>query len=175
MNNLPIPKHLKEILKPFANSNEYEVNGKIVCDCSSEDFNIKLVGNDLKFEIEKVIKVDEIDNNFYLIVFVKCNKCSKEHLIFEKDFHGWNGFVCDINSNNIERPKTKNWNCKNCNNTKHSMNLFIKSEGQDDFIEEAGNDFDRNDWTEGFSWITINLKCNSCNEINNEWISYETM
>lgn len=175
MNNYPVPKHLKEILKPIGDNNEFEVTGKIVCDCGSEEFKIKLVGDDSEYETNKVIRLAEIDDNYYLIVSVKCNNCNKEHLIFDNDFHGWNGFVCGENSKSIAKPETKNWTCKNCYGTNHSMTLLIHSQGQDDFKEEAGDEFDKNDWAEGFSWITIKLACNSCNEKNEEWISYETM
>ena len=88
MKNLPIPKHLQSILQPFDNSNENEVTGKIICSCGSEKFKIKIVGNDLFFETEKVIKVQEIEEHFYLIVHIECNNCSKNHLIFDNDFHG---------------------------------------------------------------------------------------
>lgn len=175
MENLPIPKHLESILQPFDNSNENEVTGKITCSCGSERFKIKIVGDDSFFDIEKVIKVQEILEHFYLIVYVECIKCSKNHLIFDKDFHGWNGFICEIASKHLKRPKLKDWNCPKCKNSNHSVSLTIQSEGKDDFKEEAGDEFDKDDWVEAFSWITINLSCKSCNEINEEWISNETM
>ena len=173
---LPLPKHLKNILSPIGNSNnEFELNGKIVCDCGSENFTIKIVGDDSDYKKDDVIKVIEIDGNFFLIVKVKCNNCNKEHLIFDNDYHGWNGFVCGGDSKNLPRPDTKNWNCNKCKNTNHSMVVAIESQGQEDFIEEGEEEFDKEDWVEAFSWITIKVICNSCGEVNNEWISYETM
>jgi hypothetical protein len=173
---LPIPKHLIPVLKPIGDANnEFKVTGKIVCNCGSENFAIEFVGDDSEYEKDKVIKTAEIDGNYYLIVKVKCNRCSKEFLIFDKDFHGWNGFVCGGDTKGLTRPEAKNWHCNKCFQTNHSMTVEIQSEGQKDFIEEAGEEFEKDDWVEGFGWITIKIECKSCKEINDDWISYETM
>lgn len=173
---LPIPKHLKSILKPIGDkNNEFEITGKIVCDCGSENFTIELVGDSSDYEKNNVIKVVEIEENYFLIIKVKCNSCNKEHLIFDNDYHGWNGFVCGGDSREYPRPESKVWHCNKCENSDFSMNVHIHSQGQDDFIEELEDEFDKEDWIEGFDWITIKTACNMCGETNDEWISYETM
>ena len=178
---LPLPRHLKYILRPTGDSNnEFELIGKIVCDCGSENFKIKIVGDSSSYASEKVIKVIEFDDNFYLIIKVECNNCNKEYLIFDNLLHGYNGFVCNglivgKDSKSIPRPDAKDWCCDKCGKTNHSMTVKIHSTGQNEFIENAGEEFDKNDWTETFDWITIKTECKSCNETNEEWISYETM
>ncbi|MDR2967962.1 MAG: hypothetical protein LBU74_08470 [Methanobacteriaceae archaeon] len=172
---IPLPKHLKDILIPIGDSNtEFQLIGKIVCRCGSEEFTIEFVGDDSNYQKDDVIKVAEIDENYFLIIKVKCNSCNKENLIFDNDYHGWNGFVCEGDSRKLGRPETEDWQCNKCQNTNHSMIVEIASNGQDDFIEETEGELDREDWTEAFSWITIQVICNSCGETNNEWISYET-
>ena len=171
---LPIPKHLKNILKPIGKgNNEFEVTGKIVCDCGSEKFTIAIVAD----EIDNVIKTIEIDDSFFLIVKAKCNDCSKEHLIFDNTYHGYDGFVCGLGgSKNLPRPDTKNWACNKCQKTNHSLIVMINSQGKKDFVEVCENGkFNIEDWVEAFGWITIKVICNSCGEVNDEWISYETM
>jgi len=173
---LPIPKHLGNILRPMGDSNnEFEVTGRIICDCGSGSFMIKLVGNSSDYHKDNVIKVTEIDGNYFLIIKVKCNMCNKEYVIFDDDYHGWNGFVCGGDSREFARPDAKDWKCNKCGKTDHSMIVKIHSQGQEDFIEEGGDEFDVKDWVEGFDWITIKVVCNSCGESNDEWISYETM
>ena len=173
---IPLPKRLKNILIPIGNSNnEFQLTGKIVCGCGGEEFTIEFVGDDSDYQKYNVIKVAKINENYFLIIKVKCNTCNKEHLIFDMDFHGWNGFVCEESSKNLKRPDTQDWHCNKCQNTNHSMILIIESHGQDDFIEETEGELDSKDWAEAFSWITIKVICNSCGETNNEWISYETM
>ena len=173
---LPIPKHLIEILKPIGNKNtEFEVKGNIACDCSGESFTINLVGNGSNYKKKKVIEVLEIDGNYFLVVSAKCNSCGKEHLIFDMDKHGWDGFVCGgAFSNQLSKPKAQVWPCNKCEKSDHLITVTILSKGQADFIEE-GEGLDKNDWAEAFSWIIIKTVCNSCKESNNEWISYETM
>jgi hypothetical protein len=175
-NHFPIPKHLNSIFKPIGDTNtEFAVIGKIVCDCGNDNFNISFVGDDRDYDIDKVIKVKNVYGNDFLIVKVKCINCNKEHLIFDDDFHGWNGFICGDDSKNLERPKSKIWACNKCRNINHSLAVTINSQGQEDFLEGAGKEFDKNDWLEAFEWITINVECKNCGERNEEWISYETM
>jgi ribosomal protein S27E len=133
---LPIPKHLESILKPIGESNnEFEVTGKIVCDCGSENFTIGIVGDDADYQKDNVIKVAEVGENYFLIVKVKCNSCGKEHLIFDNDYHGWNGFVCGGDSRNLSRPDTENWKCNKCQNANHSLIVSIHSQRQEGFFE----------------------------------------
>ena len=173
---LPIPKHLEKILKVNElNNSEFEVTGKILCSCGCEDFAMKYVGDTSEYDTEKVIKVIEIEENYYLIFKLECVKCKIVHLIFDNDFHGRNGFVCGELSKELERPQTQTWKCIKCDNTNHKVIVKINSAGKEDFIEETEGDFDGNDWIEAFSWITISIECRSCNEKNKEWISYETM
>jgi hypothetical protein len=173
---LPIPQHLRSILKPLGNYNtEFNVTGELQCNCGSNSFKIKIVGDTSSYDKERVIKVIKIDLYYFLIVKVQCNACSKEHLIFDNDFHGWNGFVCGGDSKGLNRPKSNTWNCNKCNKSEHSLEISIYSKGQTDFIEEVGDEFDKNFWIETFSWIIILTRCNSCGESNKQWISYETM
>ncbi len=173
---LPIPKHLKGILLPTGTANnEFEVTGKLVCECGNDHVSVHLLGNTANYFEEKVVKVIEVNGNYFLIIKIECIKCLKEHLVFDNDYHGWNGFVCGGDSRKIPRPPTSVFKCIGCNNSDHGMTLRINSQGQEDFIEEGGEGYDKNDWIEAFSWITIRLKCNICSEKNEEWISYETM
>ena len=173
---LPIPKHLKSILIPTGTANnEFEVTGHIVCDFGNDHVSVHLLGNTAIYGEDKVVKVIEINGNYFLIIKINCNKCLKEHLVFDNDYHGWNGFVCGGDSRNIPKPPTIEFRCFNCSSSDHQMTVRINSQGQEDFIEEGEGEYDQNDWVEAFSWITIRLKCNMCSEKNEEWISYETM
>jgi hypothetical protein len=174
-NMLPLPRHLKDILKPTGDdNNEYSVKGKIICDCGSESFFINFVGDATEYKIDKVIKEIEHNGQFFLIVKANCCHCGKTFLIFDKALHGWDGFVCKMYANDLPSPEFNTWRCNRCGNDKHSLTVKINSQGQDNITEEAGEGFDRNDWTEAFEWITIQTTCNSCGEINKEWISFET-
>lgn len=172
----PIPKHLKDILKLTGNdNNEFKINGKIVCECGCEKFTIKIVGDDADYNSYKVIRVADIEGFGFLIIKIKCNNCDKKYLVFDNDYHGWNGFVCGGDNREEKRPKTRDWHCNKCQKTDHSLMISIYSEGQEDFIEEAGDQFDKEDWTEAFGSINLKVDCNVCGGKNDEWLSYETM
>lgn len=173
---IPLPRYLKDILKPIGNNNnEFELIGKIACSCGSETFTIGLLGDDSGYVKNRVIVVIEDDGNYFLKVTVKCNFCRKEHLIFDNTLHGWDGFVCNTDDENKPKPNTKDWSCNKCGCKNHSLTVKINSQGQADFISGAGDTFDKSDWAEAFDWITIGVECKSCDEKNEEWISYETM
>jgi ribosomal protein S27E len=174
---LPIPKHLQKIFLPIGDAaDEFEVTGRIICECSSENFSIEYVGESADYTSDRVIKLKEINGSYFLIVKVKCTDCSREHLIFDDHFHGWNGFVCgeEESFRKLPRPKGEIWHCKRCHRDNHSIVITINSKGQQDFIEEAEG-LNEDDWVEAFSWITIGIHCKSCDEANMSWISYETM
>ena len=80
----------------------------------------------------QVITVAEIENNYFLIVSVACNNCAKEHLLFDNDLHGWNGFVCGGDSKDEPRPEARVWKCA-CGAADHAVTVSIQSQGQSDF------------------------------------------
>lgn len=171
---LPIPKHLKSIFLPVGKSiDDYEVTGKIICECGNENFKIKIVGDDSKYQIDRIIQTLEIEDNFYLVVKIECNKCKKEHLIFDNVIHGYDGFVGGMYDKEIIRPLPKDWCCNKCQNTNHFITMFFQSEGKEDFLS-LGDEFDADDWGQAFGWIIIKIQCKNCGEINNEWVSLET-
>ena len=172
----PIPKHLKKIIKPIGkNNSEFQLNGKLECNCGSEKFVIRLVGDDSEYKNHQVIRVTEINGDFFLIIKGYCKNCNSEHLIFDNDYHGWNGFVCGGDNKEAPRPSSKDWNCDKCANDEHRIELNIASQGKEDFVDEGGEEFGEENWAEGFSWITMKTECLNCNKSNPEWISYETM
>lgn len=163
---LPIPSHLKNYFIPIGNDNdEFSVKGIIKCSCNNEkDFDLLFFNG------------EAAENQFFCVIKVRCNKCKSEILVFDADFHGWDGFVChDESEASLKRPELKTWKCLNCGHTNVKINLKINSQGKDDYIEEAGEEFNEDQWIEAFEWITIDVFCNNCQKEIKEWISYETM
>lgn len=174
--NVPIPSHLQPILKPAGDGNsEFQVTGEIQCQCGCKQFEILFVGDDSQFESDRTIDVKEIGDDFFLIVYVKCADCNKELLLFDNDYHGWNGFVCGGDNRSVDRPKLQKWQCDRCSNSENKVSVIISSQGKDDFMEEGGAEFGEENWVEGFEYITIETECCNCTEKHEEWISYETM
>lgn len=173
----PIPKNLQKIIIPKGTkNNEFQFYGQLTCSCGNNHFEVLYVGDDTYYAKERTIKVVEIGKKYFLIVKAQCKQCHKIHLLFDKDYHGWNGFVCEGFGSRIHpRPKSKKWNCINCSNSEHKVNINIFSKGQQDFIEETEGQLNKTDWVEGYSLIRIGIECVFCGLSNKGWTSCETM
>ena len=173
---LPIPKHLQDILSPTGEENsELQVSGIIRCACGCESFYTKIFASTDK----GYPQVCEYGEGYALVIKAVCTSCKKEFLIFDKSLHGWNGFVCG-DGINVPDEKLFVWNCSKCGRGIHNMEIWIQSQGRQDFIDESGiadgdDTFNADDWAEAFGWITISLACCGCGSINKNWIDYETM
>jgi hypothetical protein len=177
MSKLPIPKHLKNILVPIRKNNENSFSGFLKCKCGNDlDFKILYPGETKVYKNDIITVVKEYNNNFYFIIKVICLKCNENYLLFDNNLHGWDGFVChDYNKPIYPDSELQLWKCTNCNSYNHNLIISINSQGKQDFIDEAGSDFNVDDWVEAFDWITISIKCNNCKKEIKEWVSYETM
>ncbi len=169
---LPIPRYLKKIFFPVGeNNHQYEVTGDIKCICNSKNFEVQYVG--LKDESGSIIPVN-INGNYFFIINIKCLECSNKYIIFDKDFNGWAGFVChDEKAANLPSPPELIWQCPECKNNSNKIQITIKSQGEEYFLEETNCGFQPDQWLEAFEWITIQLVCSNCNHINYDWVSFE--
>lgn len=155
----PIPKHLQSFLTLIGKENsEYEVTGLIHCSCNCEQFEVW-------------------ESNDRNIVKLICKQCGKEIILLDSGKHGWDGFVCKIDSLNRTLPFTKFY-CPNCGQDVFKVLVWISSQGKQDFLDECvANDdsFSLDDWVDGFEWITISISCTSCPFEEKDWVDLETM
>jgi len=159
--DLPIPSHLRDIMIPVGESNStFEVTGILRCSCGHDRFRV----------------ASAYDR---LIVTVYCEKCGKEHLLFDAWKHGWDGFVCRGNIRQPEDPQPPiRETCRKCGSDLYRVKVWISSQGPDDFLEECVNNdpsFSAEDWVDAFEWITVGLTCADCGEAERDWLDLETM
>ena len=164
---LPIPIHLNKIFVPDEKkSTHFKVYGELRCTCKN-----------MLFQTKTPIVNGEIDKSY---IKAACNKCSREHLVFDSHIHGWNGFICH---NVPRRPfdmKVKNFHCIYCNSKDFNINICISSQGKDDFISELKKDIckgkiTKDEWVNAFERININLVCITCGYDYSQFVDYETM
>ena len=159
--NLPIPNHLRDILIPIGENNStFEVTGFIRCRCGHNCFRVE----------------SACDRH---IVKLYCEECGTEHMLFHAGKHGWDGFVCGGNTfhPNTTLPPIQE-NCENCNSKLYRVQVWISSQGPEDFLEECvahDDSFSAGDWVDGFEWITVNLTCANCGTTQRDWLDLETM
>lgn len=157
--DLPIPTHLQLFFTPIGEKNtEYEVNGTIHCTCGNEQFEVW-------------------ESNGRQIVKLVCKQCDKEITILDSGKHGWDGFVCKDDYLDRTLPYQK-YNCPKCGCDIFDVNVYISSQGKQDFFEECvshDDSFSLDDWINGFEWIRISISCEKCSCKEVDWVDLETM
>jgi hypothetical protein len=174
---MPIPTHLKGLADPTSDVvDEEPLHADLKCDCGSSKFEVAYPGQTHEWNGEQVPCTAQIGDQFFFLVEGRCSVCEKGYCVVDQDFHGWNGFVChDPAQAKLQRPVLEPWNCKTCGHHTHCVSIDIQTRGREDFIEEAGDDFDPDCWPDAFSWIDINLTCCDCSKKSPSWVSLETM
>ncbi len=159
MSELPIPARLAGFLFPIGDDNtEYQVTGTIKCECGNELFEV-------------------YESNERQFVKLICSECSKEIILFDAGKDGWDGFVCKTDYIDRNKPFNKVV-CSKCNSSLYHVVTTISSQGKQDFYDECvshDDSFSMNDWVNGFEWIQISLKCNNCQNCEEDWVDLETM
>jgi len=103
MTENPIPKHLRPIFE-FRTPDRGEVIGDIRCTCNSTSFAIHYVADSSSYATDQFVSSLEINDHFFTIVYAQCNHCQRNHLLFDIDFHGYDGFVCTDHTDLPPRP-----------------------------------------------------------------------
>lgn len=179
------PTHLKECTEPLTKEDisenkcigKYDINdenqyvAKVKCECGNDVFEIYTLGISNGGEP----CTEEFNGNYFFVVKVNCTSCERKYLLFDAGFHGWDGWIChDDKKAQLPMPTLAKWICRNCSGTKHSLVIMISSQGEADFIEQMGEDFDVNRWQDAFDWFTLDIKCDECGHETVDFVSYET-
>ena len=174
---MPVPSHLRACVVPHETAiDEEPLRADVRCPCGTSEFELLYPGHTHEFKGELIPCVAHIGERFFLLLGARCAACSREHLLLDADFHGWNGFVChDPEQAAVARPPLQPWQCRSCQGTRHTGVIGIQTQGKDDFIIEAGSEFDVNRWPDAFGWFNLDVTCSQCGKHTAPLVSYETM
>ena len=174
---MPIPTHLQDCVVPLDSAiDEEALSAAIRCPCGEAKFELLYPGETTEYEGEMIPCTAEIDGNFFLVLKARCASCSREHLLLDADFHGWNGFIChEPDQAALPRPQLVPWQCNGCGEQEHTGTVHIQTEGKEDFISEAPEEFDVNRWPDAFGWFSLDLVCSKCGKESRDLVSFETM
>jgi hypothetical protein len=176
---MPTPSHLRDCVKRpdvAVTEEEGRLIAPVVCPCGSAELELLYPGQTREVKGRPVIVVVQIDGNFYLRLEARCGNCGKNHLLLDKDFHGWNGYVChDEKQAALPRSPLQVWHCPSCKNTRHQMEVTICTEGKTHFVEESEGEFQAESWPDGFGWFTLTTHCVNCGLDIDALVDYETM
>ena len=158
---LPIPDYLRKIFVPFGKGKEKVVLGKIRCGCANEG-NMRLVANTTY--VNEGLPVNSYTNVTYLKAH--CLDCGTEHVLFDVNKHGWNGFVRQKQEG--EHASFSFVECPLCRCLSHSVHMTLHSPGKEMFVRESfllrsdGSSMRESDWVNAFSHISIFSICSNC-------------
>ena len=174
---MPVPTHLQGlVVPPDGNLDEEPLEATVRCTCGGESFEMLVVDAIAEIDGVKIPVTAKRDGAFFFRLEAKCLKCVRQHLLFDADFHGWNGYVChEAAQASLPRPPLVPWSCVDCGAKCHAASIRIYSEGQSDFVENAGDDFPAERWMDGFGWFYASITCDNCKKQSDDWVDYETM
>lgn len=177
----PIPKHLRAILKPTevdaAVDNDTDLEGDLVCACGANEFILLHTGGFAGKGKLRGVGYGKSDGQDFLIIKAMCTSCDTEHLVFDDDHHGWNGYVCaaDEGLRGRPRPPLVPWECSKCSCAAHNASVWIIGEGREHALENGEGILTDEDWFEAFGSLGMDIKCVTCEFKLGGWLSHETM
>ena len=169
------PTHISSCIK----SSVLECNGSllncdIACLCGNQVFQLLYPGATHLYQGKKIPCTLQTDDSFFFLIRAKCIICGRGHVLFDKDFHGWDGFVChDVKEASKTRPSLVPWKCIKCGKLEHSVQIQFCYGGEDEMIEDLA-DFPIENLADAFQWIYIDITCESCGLVTKKWVDYET-
>ncbi len=158
--DLPVPGHLKDIIIPLGKGNERTVTGEVICSCASNEMRliVNAPPNCDSFPVKELKIVTYLS--------ATCINCNKEYLIFDKNIHGWKGFI------NLEKTEGERSfafvECPKCRCLSHSLYITVCSSGKEYFINESflqkddDTPLSGNDWVNAFSNFMAYAVCSNC-------------
>lgn len=122
-------------------------------------------------DITELTKQFMSSENIPTLVLAVCTQCNREIEVFNSSKHGYDGLICenkvDYKAIRIKKiPK-----CKKCGQEERLLRIEFHYED----LEGVRNDLPNKDITNAFDWITIDLECTNCKNVQKGYLDLETM
>ena len=89
------------------------------------------------------------------------------------------GHRCEMPNSGVlqqpARPALVAWKCLECGGVGHKLDIRINGESQEEFEENAGEEYGLDAWPEAFGWISVSVSCTTCGKRTDDLVSYESM
>lgn len=174
-----LPKYLQVCIELDEFDPEYAcVKGTVRCQCGSEAFLPLFPGTTVQIDGRPFpCGYDTPEGSFFLIK-ARCAQCEREYLLFDHDYHGWDGFRCHVPEwAALPRPALKSWECISCGAKRHRIQVRIDPPELEDYkkyLAELNEPFDQEKWLLSFEWIYMTITCSKCGLVTENWVDYET-
>jgi hypothetical protein len=176
---MPVPTHLRGVVVPKGTQvDEEHLDAWVRCPCGGEVFVVLYPGKTVMYEGRPYAAAVTVGNSSFFLVRARCVACRTDHLLFDEDFHGWNGWVCHRPEKAaLPRPPLVPWRCPTCDGEAHQASVRVCTEGRADFAEYAAADgrFPVERWPDGFGWFDVCTACVGCGLALEPWATWECM
>lgn len=180
----PIPTHLAGwLVSDPKRSDPKRLVGSLRCPCGGHSFELlyaaeKVENSEprIKHLADAFLRTLEKDGNYFFRLSARCTECSRELVVFDADFHGWNGYVCGTDEQrSVPRPANAAWTCLHCGGAQHAISLMIDGEDRKTSLEEGEGVLTKDNWFNAFGWLTVDVTCTACGNGPSSIVSYEAM
>ncbi len=161
---MPVPSHLFDSVSPKDSViDESALDAEVICSCGSRQFELQYPGQTHEYRGEQTPCTALVGGQFFFVIKARCSACGHEHLLFDKDFHGWDGFVCHDETQASEpRPPLTPWHCVTCGKSQHEASVQIHAQGREDFVAETDGEIDEARWPDAFDCFGMSITCIGC-------------
>jgi len=147
-----IPTHLKKlVVQTSLGHDPLEVD--VVCPCGGRSFELRA----------KI--TEDLDATYSRLLHAVCERCQKDHCLWDLKRHGWDGFNVGIvkpESEQADLRLLKPVPCDACGNRYHTLSMEIRPE-EDNFEDILGDiPVDPDRWVDAFGWIALDTICTGC-------------
>jgi hypothetical protein len=135
---VPSPEHLSACTIPEPDkAKEHQYIGRVVCPCGCDAFVMQHTGATHEYKGEIIPCTAQVGREFFFRVVATCTECEVQHLLFDKDLHGWNGFVCrrELADHHEPCPPLIGWKCQVCGGETHNAHAVVSCEDMQQAIE----------------------------------------
>jgi len=176
---MPVPTHLNGLaVAKDTRLDESPLEAWVRCPCGGDMFTVLYPGKTVMHEGRQYAAAVAIGENSFFLIRARCVACGVVHLLFDADFHGWNGWICHCPEQAaLSRPPLVPWCCPRCDGDVHRASVRVYSEGRADFARYAAVNslFPVAQWADGFGWFDVCTECARCGLALDPWATWETM
>ena len=151
------PRHLKSFLTDVIFDRD-QVRGKVKCSCGNQSLHLLYAGERNTDSDKQFLQSKEVGGHWHYRLGFRCGRCWKEELIFDQDFHGYNGFYAGSDKDRqVPRLGYLIWACHACGCDSHKMDVGVA-------LDETALDegVSSEDWCDAYGWFTLETTCDRC-------------
>ena len=175
---MALPAHLVGWVVPQTRRGDI-LEGTVRCPCGNERLEFHYPGQTHLVFPDWVPTpcTAEIQGGLFFLVKAVCPECRKEHVLFDRDFHGFYGALQhDPAKAARPRPRLWPWRCLQCGSAAHTGEAYVvlDFEAVDYEAEGYADKFGWDRWLDSYGAFGLGIRCCGCGRETKGWVVAET-